>query len=107
MISILTFALLSNLRCEDFCVNPCDVLNGNYTNECGGCPVIYDCNPNFSDFYTVKWSNYENESNLDLESNPILESNPDLESKPILESDIDLINYSFWNITKYLKYLEA
>ena len=135
MISILLITLLSNLNCEDFCVNPCSVLNGNYTNECSGCPAIYNCNPNFSNFYTVKWSNYENESNVkleseleselessfnpDLESNPRLESDSDLESDPILESDSilesdldlesdsDLIQYSFWNITKYLKYLEA
>ena len=42
--------------CEDFCIEDCSVLNGNYTNECQNCTIDYLCNP-LSEAYIEPWLN--------------------------------------------------
>ena len=50
----LLFAYTNANGCEDFCIEQCSILNGNYTNECKNCSMEYKCNP-LSREYIKPW----------------------------------------------------
>ena len=58
--------------CEDFCIEDCSTLNGNYTNECQNCSIDYLCNP-LSVAYIEPWL----EKNIDTTTNIVTYSNMD------------------------------
>ena len=69
MFSIMLLVFVN--MCNDFCINHCSTLNGNYTNECNNCSVIYLCNPKAIDYYDIWFP-----KNLDIDKyEEYLESN--------------------------------
>ena len=50
----LLFAYTNANGCEDFCIEQCSIVNGNYTNECQNCSIDYMCNP-LSEHYIEPW----------------------------------------------------
>ena len=51
------FASSQNWECEDWCVEPCKVLNGNIQVECAGCSEEYGCHPDAPDFHSWEQRN--------------------------------------------------
>ena len=76
--------------CEDFCIEDCSVLNGNYTNECQNCTIDYLCNP-LSEAYIEPWLN----NNITVLNNTI----------KIIDTTTNLVKYSKLDyfIMKYYK----